>query len=141
MPSLCESISTLVDRLELSGQQTHQLNEEVAHFRAIANDLRSSLDDEKILSEELASRLNTTLSQVEFLSSKNNKLIDALDQARGAETDERRKAIWIERTKLHYENELGLTVEDKDAMQVKLLEAESTLMDLTSKFVKSEREL
>jgi len=94
--SFCQSVVTLVNKVEISGQQTQRLRKEVAHFQTIETDLRGSLQDEKVASEELTSQLQHARSQAEFSSSKMNKLLTALDEARSREANERRKAIWSE---------------------------------------------
>jgi len=82
VPLLCESISTAVQRLELSEVNSEHLTAEVTHLRMVANDLRSSLSDEKVVSSELCRQVKLSTKKIE-------KLHHTLDLTRGAESDAR----------------------------------------------------
>ena len=143
--SLCDAVDAMMNKLQVAGQQSNQLSEEINHLRAIEDDLRESLRDERVLSEEQARQLREAQAQIEFSTSKVNKLRKALEEARASESEERRKAIWTETARqeaqLRYENDLGLEMEAGDETEARLLEAESTLRSLSSKFIQSENEL
>ena len=145
VPSLCTAVSEQLEKLDDSEKKIEQLTAEIAHFQTVTAELKARHEDEKVVGDELCSQLQEARSQAEYSTAKVSKLLRALDEARSAASVEQRQKCFLEaarqEAKLQYENQLDLSSEEREELEIKFLEAESTLMDLSSRFVRSEREL